>query len=140
MKTQKRLAASLMKCGINKVRINPEDEDVPMALTREDVRAAIARKAIYKLKSNQQSRGRARLRHIARKKGRSAGHGKRKGPAGARFSSKTAWVKRIRAIRRELRMMKAEKEITPHEYRRLYIMSKAGLIHHRAHARSMVKK
>ncbi|MFH1786372.1 MAG: 50S ribosomal protein L19e [archaeon] len=137
MKTQKRLAASLLKCGVKRIRVNPADEEVQMALTRDDIRAAIARKAIYKVKSNQQSRVRARKIKLARKKGRSSGHGRRKGPAGAREPSKQQWVRRIRAIRDELRKMKAEGKITPHEYRRLFRLSKAGVIHHRAHARSM---
>ena len=137
MKTQKRLAASLMKCGVNKVRVNPDDEEIQMALTREDIRAAISRGAIYKLGSNQQSRGNARIKAAAKKKGRSSGHGKRKGAAGARSSKKQQWAKQIRAVRRELRIMRDAEIITPNRYRKLYSQSKAGLISNRAHARRM---
>lgn len=140
MKTQKRVAAQLLKCGENRIRVNLEDEEVTSAITREDVRQAIARGAIYKLPIKGTSRVRARKKAIAKKKGRSKGHGKRKGKKTARTPKKQKWKQQIRAIRRTLRDLKDSGEIDKTTYRYHYRKSNAGVYRSKAHAKAGATK
>lgn len=140
MKTQKRLAAQILKCGENRIRLNLEDEEVAAAITRDDVRQAIARGAIYKLPIQGTSRVRARKKKIARQKGRSRGHGKRKGAKTARTPKKKKWMKQVRAIRRKLRDLKDSGEIDKKVYRRHYRNTNAGLYRSKAHAEAAARK
>jgi len=140
MKTQKRLAASILKCGQNRVRLNLEDEEAAMAMTREDIRAAISRRAIYKIPVKGTSRVRARKRKIAKSKGRHSGHGKRKGVKTARTPKKRAWITRIRALRRRLRELKASGEIDVPTYRKYYSYANAGMFKSKAQLESAIKR
>lgn len=139
MKTQKRLAAALLKVGINRIRVDTKDEEAVMAMTRADVRKAIVRGSIYAVPIEATSRGRIRLRKAAKKKGRGKGHGKWKGNRSARTPSKRDWMKRIRAIRRKLREMKKAGTITAGKYRKLYRLSKAGVFKSKAHVEGAAK-
>ena len=140
MKTQKRLAAQIMKCGVNRVRVNLEDEEVTAAITREDVRQAIARGAIYKLPVKGTSKVRTRKKKRARRQGRSRGHGNRKGTKTARTPKKKRWMKQVRAIRRKLRDLRGSGEIDKKTYRRHYRNANAGLYRSKAHAEAMARK
>ena len=140
MKTQKRLAAQILKCGTNRIRVNLEDEEVAAAITKEDVRQAISRGAIYKLPIKGTSRVRARKKAIAIKKGRSTGYGKRKGKKTARTPKKKKWVKQIRGIRRKLRELKSSGEIDKKTYRYHYGKANAGVYRSKAHADSAARK
>ena len=140
MKTQKRLASKILKCGVNRIRINLEDEEVASAITREDVRAAISRGAIYKIPVKGTSRTRARKKKIARRKGRSTGYGRRKGPKTARTPKKTKWKKQIRAVRKKLRTLRDSGEIDRKTYRRHYGKANAGNYRSKAHAEAMARK
>jgi len=140
MKTQKRLAAQILKCGENRIRVNLEDEEVTSAITREDVRQAISRGAIYKLPLKGTSRVRARKKRIARQKGRSRGQGKRKGSKTARTPKKKRWMKQVRAIRRQLRSMKESGDINRKTYRRHYRNTNAGIYRSKAHAEAAARK
>ncbi|MDH5595967.1 MAG: hypothetical protein OEY40_04550 [Candidatus Bathyarchaeota archaeon] len=73
-----------------------------------------------------QSRGRARVLHEKKKRGLRKGPGRKSGSARARVSKKEAWMKRIRALRRRLRDLKANRVITQSVYRRLYDMAGSG--------------
>ncbi|MGD2247977.1 MAG: 50S ribosomal protein L19e [Candidatus Methanofastidiosia archaeon] len=131
---QKRIAADVMDCGVNRVWLNTDRaEEISMAITREDIRNLIHRGLIKKKPTNDNSRVRARKRAEQRKKGQRRGQGKRKGTANARMSSKQKWMNRIRPLRRELKKMRDTRYIVPTVYRRLYRMAKGGAfksIHH----------
>ncbi len=135
MKTQKRLAASLLKCGVNRIRIDSKDEDAMMAMTRGDVKRAIVRGSIYAIPMKGTSRVRAKAKAIARKKGRSRGHGTWKGHKTSRTPKKRAWITKIRAIRKKLREMKA-KGMEKGQYRKFYRLAKAGIFKNKAHVES----
>jgi len=88
---QRRLAAALLKCGLNRVRITTdpaEQESILDAITREQVRELIARNVITRRPERGVSRGRTRKRAAQRAKGRRRGHGTRKGAARARTPKK----------------------------------------------------
>jgi len=119
---QRRLAADLLKCGIHRVKFDPERlEEIAEAITREDVRRLIEDGAIYKEQEKGVSRVRVRMRR--RKK---RGPGSRKGAKYSRISRKELWMMRVRAQRRRLRELRDRKLITRAVYRRIYRMVKAG--------------
>ncbi len=127
LKMQRRIAAELLKCGENRVWIDPEKiEDVASAITREDIKRLIHDGVIKKKPVSGQSRARARAYQKAKKKGRHRGPGSRKGKKTARMGKKERWMMAIRALRKELRKLKSEGKLDAHTYRRLYIRAKGG--------------
>ena len=127
LKSQRRLAAEILKVGENRVWIDPERiEDVQMAITREEIKKLIHEGAIKKLKEKGVSRARARVIQEKKKKGLRRGPGSRSGAMHARISKKEAWMKKIRALRRRLRELKEKKIITVSVYRKVYKMAGSG--------------
>ncbi|MEM0057839.1 MAG: 50S ribosomal protein L19e [Candidatus Bathyarchaeia archaeon] len=127
LRSQRRLAAQILKVGEERVWIDPNRiEDVEAAITREEIRKLIHEGVIKPLKEKGVSRARARVIHEKKKKGLRRGPGSRSGAAGAKVSKKEAWMNKIRALRRRLRELKAQKVITESTYRKLYVMAKSG--------------
>jgi len=128
LKSQRRLAAQILKVGENRVWLDPErNEDVEVAITRDEIRKLIHEGVIKALPEKGVSRVRARVLHEKKKKGRRRGYGSRTGAARAKVSKKEAWMKRIRALRRRLREWKAKRAITESSYRRLYTLASSGV-------------
>jgi len=128
LSAQKRMAAEILKCGQNRVYIDPYlIEEVKMAITREDIRNLIKEGIIQKRYKKGISKYRKNLNHERKKKGRGRGIGKRKGPKGARTPKKKAWMKRIRPQRKLLKKLRDRKQITTATYRKLYKNAKGGL-------------
>lgn len=124
---QKRLAAEILKCGKNRVYIEPEFiDDVSMAITREDIRNLIKNKIISKREKIGISRIRANLKLKQKQKGRGRGIGSRKGKKTARSPPKRNWINRIRPLRRELKKLRDTKQIEVSVYRQLYLKAKGG--------------
>jgi len=124
---QRRLAASLLDVGINRVWINPEKiEDVEGAITRDEIRKLIKEGTIKALIENGTSRGRARVLAQKKRTGRRIGMGTKKGKKFAEVSEKTRWMNRIRAIRRKLTDLRDQRVITVGTYRNLYMKAKGG--------------
>ena len=127
LRNQRRLAAEALKCGENRVWIDPEEiEEVEKAVTRRDIRNLIKQGFIKARKKQGVSRGRARKLHAQQKKGRRRGYGSRKGTAYARLPKKRRWIRTIRPIRAYLRELKKEKLIDKSMYRKYYIRAKGG--------------
>lgn len=127
LKSQRRMAAEILKVGENRVWIDPEKtDDVELAIAREEIRKLIHEKAIRKIPEKGISRARARIIHEKKKEGKRRGQGSRTGSKGARMPSKEAWMKKIRAQRKRLRELKNTHAITESVYRRLYVMAKSG--------------
>jgi len=125
--SQRKLAAAVLDCGVNRVWIDPERADeVSMAITREEIRSLIRDKAIKALPENSQSRGRARVLAEKKKKGRRVGPGSKKGKKYAVVSRKTRWINRIRAQRKHLVSLRERRVITVSTYRSLYRKAKGG--------------
>jgi len=121
------LAAQILKVGQDRVWIDPNRiEDVEAAITREEIRKLIHEGVIKPLKEKGVSRARARKVHEKKKKGLRRGPGSKSGAARAKVSKKEAWMNKIRALRKRLRELKAEKVITESTYRKLYVMAKSG--------------
>jgi large subunit ribosomal protein L19e len=127
LQSQRRLAAEILKVGVNRVWIDPNrSEDVEVAITREEIRKLIHENVINKLPVKGVSRARARVLHEKKKKGLRRGSGTRKGSSGAKITKKDAWMLKIRSFRKALREWKADRAISEGAYRRLYAVAGSG--------------
>lgn len=127
LKSQRRLAAQILKVGQNCVWIDPARiYDVEIAITRGEIRKLIHEGAITRLPEKGVSRARARISHKKKKKGRAHGQGSRSGSSHSKITKKEAWMSKIRALRRRLLKLKVNKIITSHTYRKLYKMASSG--------------
>ncbi len=127
LRSQRRMAAEILRVGRNRVWIDPEKaSEVELAIAREEIRRLIHEKAIRKLQEKGISRSRAKILHEKRKRGKLKGLGRRSGSKGARAPSKEAWMKRIRALRKRLRGLRDRHTISETAYRQLYVMAKSG--------------
>jgi large subunit ribosomal protein L19e len=133
LRSQRRLAAELLKVGEGRVWIDPErTDDVEAAITREEIRRLIHDGAIRRSPKRGVSHGRARVLHEKKKRGLRRGPGRKSGSARAKVSKKEAWMRRIRALRKRLRELKASRVITESVYRRLYDMAGSGVFESKA--------
>jgi large subunit ribosomal protein L19e len=133
LKSQRRLAAEILKVGKGRVWIDPERIDyVETAITREEVRKLIHEKVVRSLPEKGVSRARARVLKEKRKKGLRRGPGGKSGSARSKISKKQAWMNRIRPIRNRLRELKESRAITESAYRKLYDMSESGVFESKA--------
>ena len=86
IRSQRRLAASILKCGKNRVWLdNLETEKISSASSRTQIRTLIKNKLIRKKNVTVHSRARALKRLSEKRKGRHMGIGKRRGCADARM-------------------------------------------------------
>lgn len=119
LRSQRRIAASILKCGVHRVWIDPSRiRDVELAITREDVKRLIDDGAIRKL----QKAGIARQKEGRRRKG----PGSRKGGIGKKKRHQIR-IQKVRALRRTLRELREGGHIRRGAYRKLYLMVKGGM-------------
>jgi large subunit ribosomal protein L19e len=138
--SQRRIAAAVLKCGVNRVWFDPERlTDIENAISREDLRGLITDGAIKARQKKGVSRGRARIRTAQRAYGHRKGVGKRKGAVGARTPSKRAWIQKIRAIRKALVALRDAGTIDRHLYRILYRKAAGGQFRSVAHMKAQME-
>lgn len=138
--SQKRIAASILKCGVNRIWFDPTRiSDIENAISREDLRGLAVDGAIKARQKKGVSRGRARARIAKRSYGHCKGPGKRKGAAGARNPSKTAWIQKIRAIRKVLVALRDAGTIDRHMYRIVYRKAAGGQFRSVAHMKAQME-
>jgi len=138
---QKGLAARILKVGENRVWFDPERiEDISIAITRNDIRNLIHEGAIKKKYDIGVSRVRAREIAEKKKRGKRKGEGSRKGKATTYMPKKRAWILRIRPIRRKLKELRENKNISVSSYRRLYRYANGGTFKSIAHLQRFIKE
>jgi len=134
VKFQRRLAASILKCGEERVWMDPNAlDEIKEAVTREDIKMLIKRGLIKRKKVKGTSRVRANYIKMQKEKGRRKGPGSRKGKKYARYPRKQRWMKTIRPIRATLKDLRDSGKIDRHTYRRFYRLAKGGTFKSRNH-------
>lgn len=140
LRNQRRMAALILKCGANRVWIDPNDtESLEDAITRSDIRIAIHNGTIRRLPEHGQSRARTRYRRAQRAKGRRRGPGSRRGGSSARDPRKNRWVRRIRSLRALLRELRDAEKIDTRTYRLYYRQAKGGMFKGRVHLEQQLR-
>lgn len=134
LKSQRELASRVLDCGKSRVWFDPSrTEDIEEAITAEDIRRLVKEGVIKALQKKGISSFRSKYAKMQKKKGRRKGKGSMKGPAGTRLKRKTAWIKRIRTIRKVLKELHDSGRMDNKTYRKVYMVAKSGYLRSRAH-------
>lgn len=140
LRDKRELAARTLGVGANRLRFEPEYmEDVIDAITRDDIRSLVTARTIYIVEKKGTSRGRARAKHLKNKK-RGRGSGSKKGRKTAREGKKQIWVKKVRAQRRHIKIMKSRGDIDKKAFWSLYKKINGGQVRSLSHLRELVKE
>ena len=136
LKNQRRMAAEVLKCGVNRVYLNPNNMDeIAEAVTRQDIRKLVKEGVIYAKQKAGTSNGRLKARKAQIRSGKRRGHGSRKGGKYARFPKKRRWISTIRPIRRTLKEYRENGNISRETYRKYYRHSSGGMFRSISHMR-----
>ncbi|MFH1210606.1 MAG: 50S ribosomal protein L19e [archaeon] len=134
LKTQKRIAAQVMKVGETRVWLDPNRlEEIKEAITKADVRSLVKDKAIQARPERGISRFRIRKHNTQKRKGRRKGQGSRQGSRRARLPRKLEWINKIRSQRAMLIKMRDDGIITRLTYRTVRRKAKGGYFRSRRH-------
>lgn len=140
LRGKRELAARVLDIGANRVKFDPTYlEDITDAITRENIRSLVTARTILVRGVKGTSRGRTRTRHVkAKKHGR--GQGSKKGSRGARQGKKQQWVKRVRAMRHHIKVLKKRDDISKAAFWSLYTKINGGQVRSLSHLRELVKE
>jgi len=137
LRNQRRMAASLLKCGENRIWMDPDRiEEIAKAVVKRDIRVLIKGGAIKSRQVRGISSGRKKHMRKQKEKGRRRGHGSRKGAKYARLPRKERWIKTIRPIRAYLRQLRDDKIIDRKTYRKYYLKAKGGEFRSKHHLKT----
>lgn len=141
LKSQKRMAAELLEVGENRIWLDPsKQDDIAMAITKEDIKELIEEGAIQARDKKGTSKGRARKKQKQKERGRSSGPGTKKGAKNSKKSKKEEWMNDIRAQRKKLKQFREENRLSSSNYRELYKKVKGGEIRDVKHLESIVEQ
>jgi len=134
IRSQKKLAAEIMKVGLSRVKIKPEGRnEVGEAITRNDIRNLIAKGIVTKVEKRGARRTDSKFRKEQKKRGRRKGQGGRKGAKYAKKSKKREWIDKVRPLRKLLRGLRDSGRLDRNNYRKLYSAVKGGSFRNKKH-------
>lgn len=141
LKTQKRIAASVLKSSPKKVRFDQSRlDEIKEAITKADIRSLVKDHAITAERDAGSSKSRIRKASIQRSRGRRRGPGSRKSGTGARIPKKRVWINHIRVQRGFLQTLRDNNAISRTDYRMLYLKSKGGFFRSKRHLRMFIEE
>lgn len=141
LKTQKKIAAKVLKCSPKRVVFNQESTaDIKEAITRADVRNLVGSGLIAKANKTSISRSRIRKNIVQKRKGRKSGAGSRKGKATARLPSKQVWMAKVRLQRTFIKELRDKELISPNTYTLLYTRVKGGFFRNKRHIKLFLEE
>lgn len=141
LQSQREIASRVLRCGKSRVWFDPSRiEDIEEAITAEDVRRLVRDGVIRKIPAKGNSGFRINFARMQKQKGRRKGKGSMKGKLGTRIAKKTAWIKRIRTIRKVLKELRDSKRIDKKMHRKVYMVSKSGYLRSRAHLMTYLER
>ena len=128
MNLQKKMAAQILKVGLNRVWLDPKHEkDLEAAITKADIRKMVL-KGWVKAKPEKI--------HKPRENGkRKRGAGSRKGARYSIVNRKRRWISKVRPMRAMLKEMREKNEIDNVTFKKLYSLVKGGMFRSRSHLR-----
>merc|ERR1711865_1252099 len=128
LKLQKRLAASVLKCGKRKIWLDPNEvNEISLANSRINIRKLAKDGLVIKKPVKVHSRYSVRKKLEAKRKGRHTGFGKRQGRRDARLPTAVIWMRRTRVLRRLLKKYRDAKKIGKYLYHTLYMKCKGNV-------------
>ncbi len=134
LKSQRRIAAQLLKVGENKVWFSPDRlEEIKKAITKADMRSLINDLAIQAKPDTGISKARVRKTKIQKSKGRQKGKGSRKGKRGARITKKDEWMAKVRVQSGFAKELNHKSLISKEVYHNVYSKIKGGFFRSRRH-------
>ncbi|HDJ96559.1 MAG TPA: 50S ribosomal protein L19e [Candidatus Aenigmarchaeota archaeon] len=129
LRLQKRIAADILKVGVNRVWIDPEKiNEVKNVITKAEIRKLIEKGTIKALPEK------VRKRKVRKRR---KGPGRRKGPT---VRGKEEWIKTVRPLRRLIKELRDSGKITRSQYRKLFLLIKGGMFRSRTHLRLYLKQ
>jgi large subunit ribosomal protein L19e len=139
LRKKRELIARMMGLGVNRVRFEPDKlDDVADAITRENMQSLIKNGTVWTVKVKGTSRARAEKKLNTRRK-RGVGAGSKKGKKSARSGKKEVYVKKVRSLRRNLKLLKDRNEITRSVYWLIYKKVNGGQVRSLSHLRELIK-
>lgn len=141
LKTQKKIAARVLKCSPKRVVLDPASSaDIKEAITRADIKRLVGSKLIAKAKKTNTSRSRIRKNIVQKRKGRQSGSGSRKGKHGARVSSKGLWMNKVRLQRAFIKELRDKDIISQKAYSQMYRKVKGGYFRNKRHIKLYIEE
>jgi len=140
LKTKRQLVSRILGVGVDRVKFDPDHlDEVADAITRDNIRSLITANVIEVKPIKGTSKGRSYFKKFQRGR-RGTKQGSKKGSKGARGGKKEIYVKKIRAMRHQLKVSKARKEIKNDAYWNLYKQVSGNQVRNLAHLRSLIKE
>jgi large subunit ribosomal protein L19e len=140
LKSKRRLVSRILGVGSNRVKFDSDHlDDVTDAITRDNIRSLITAGTITIKPIKGTSKGRSYFKKMQRRK-RGTKQGSKKGSKGARIGKKEVYVKKMRAMRHQLKVSKYRKEITNKDYWKLYRQVSGNQLRNLAHLRSLIEE